>query len=228
MEDSKIYIIKISSYRESSNLYDAIAKDYGKITFIHKGIKSNTKKSQLELFTSYKVDWSGKGDIKFLRNYEIDSKNFLDKDFYIIGLYFNELIYYLARNDYQIETLYNHYHIHINNLKKEENLLVNLNNFEIGLLRLIGNYIIFDIDVHDNEVEENQKYSYDPEHGPRLNSQSQQIYSGETLLALSGKIPYSEIRLKESRVLMKRLIDYYIRPKKIMTREILKYTNFKY
>ena len=51
MEDSKIYIIKISSYRESSNLYDAIAKDYGKITFIHKGIKSNTKKSQLELFT---------------------------------------------------------------------------------------------------------------------------------------------------------------------------------
>ena len=82
MEDSKIYIIKISSYRESSNLYDAIAKDYGKITFIHKGIKSNTKKSQLELFTSYKVDWSGKGDIKFLRNYEIDSKNFLDKDFY--------------------------------------------------------------------------------------------------------------------------------------------------
>ena len=213
MEDSKIYIIKISSYRESSNLHDAIAKDYGKITFIHKGIKSNTKKSQLELFTSYKVDWSGKGDIKFLRNYEIDSKNFLDKDFYIIGLYFNELIYYLARNDYQIETLYDHYYIHINNLKKEENLLVNLNNFEIGLLRLIGNYIIFDIDVYDNEVEENQKYSYDPEYGPRLNSQSQQIYSGETLLALSGKIPYSEIRLKESRVLMKRLIDYYIRPK---------------
>ena len=159
MEDSKIYIIKISSYRESSNLYDAIAKDYGKITFIHKGIKSNTKKSQLELFTSYKVDWSGKGDIKFLRNYEIDSKNFLDKDFYIIGLYFNELIYYLARNDYQIETLYDHYYIYINNLKKEENLLVNLNNFEIGLLRLIGNYIIFDIDVQDNEVEENQKLS---------------------------------------------------------------------
>ena len=65
MEDSKIYIIKISSYRESSNLYDAIAKDYGKITFIHKGIKSNTKKSQLELFTSYKVDWSGKVTLNF-------------------------------------------------------------------------------------------------------------------------------------------------------------------
>ena len=79
MEDSKIYIIKISSYRESSNLYDAIAKDYGKITLIHKGIKSNLKKSQLELFTAYKVDWSGKGDIKFLRNYEIDSKKFLDR-----------------------------------------------------------------------------------------------------------------------------------------------------
>ena len=107
-------------------MYDAIAKDYGKITFIHKGIKSNTKKSQLELFTSYKVNWSGKGDIKFLRNYEIDSKNFLDKDFYIIGLYFNELIYYLARNDYQIETLYDHYYIHINNLKKEEIYLLTL------------------------------------------------------------------------------------------------------
>ena len=45
MQTSDIYIIKISPYRESSNLYDAIAKDFGKITFIHKGIKSNKKKN---------------------------------------------------------------------------------------------------------------------------------------------------------------------------------------
>ena len=44
MQTSDIYIIKITPYRESSNIYDAIAKDFGKITLIHKGIKYNKKK----------------------------------------------------------------------------------------------------------------------------------------------------------------------------------------
>ena len=44
MQTSDIYIIKITPYRESSNLYEAIAKDYGKITLIHKGVKTNKKK----------------------------------------------------------------------------------------------------------------------------------------------------------------------------------------
>ena len=43
MQTSDIYIIKITPYRESSNLYEAIAKDYGKITLIHKGVKTNKK-----------------------------------------------------------------------------------------------------------------------------------------------------------------------------------------
>ena len=50
METTEIYIIKVISYRESSNLYEAIAKGYGKITLIHKGIRSNVKKNALELF----------------------------------------------------------------------------------------------------------------------------------------------------------------------------------
>jgi hypothetical protein len=43
------------------------------------------------------------------------------------------------------------------------------------------------------------------------------------LAALSGSYSYNDKTIKESRVLMKRLIDYYIQPKKIKTREILKY-----
>ncbi len=44
MQISEIYVIKITPYRESSIIYDSIAKDYGKITLIHKGIKTNRKK----------------------------------------------------------------------------------------------------------------------------------------------------------------------------------------
>ena len=42
-------------------------------------------------------------------------------------------------------------------------------------------------------------------------------------MALSGQIEYDLETLKESRVFMRRLIDYYIQPKKIKTREILEY-----
>jgi len=228
MDISEIYIIKISAYRESSNLYDAIAKDYGKITLIHKGIKTNKKNSQLELFTSYKVSWSGKGEIKFLRSYETISENALDKKYYIIGMYFNELIYYLIKNDYQIEKLYDHYLVSLFKLKSSDQFLITLNNYEIGLLNLAGNYLNFDTDINDEEIDGTLEYSYIPEQGPLINSNKAESYSGETFLALSGKIAYQDKTLRESRLLMKRLIDYYIRPKKIKTREILKFTSFDY
>ena len=92
MVTTEIYIIKVISYRESSNLYEAIAKDYGKITLIHKGIKSNAKKNALELFIPYRISWSGKGNIKFLREYEIIRHTDYTPTHYIIGMYYNELL----------------------------------------------------------------------------------------------------------------------------------------
>ena len=223
MVTSDIYIIKITPYRESSNLYDAVVKDIGKVTFIHKGIKANKKRNSLELFTPYKVHWSGKGSIKYLRESEIIQKINFSSKHNILGMYFNELMYYLTKNDFQIENLYDHYNKSLLNLLETDNFLINLNNYEIGLLILTGHYIIFDIDTDDINVDICKKYIYMPEIGPKISSDNKDVYKGKTLMALSGKIPYDEESTRESRVLMKRLIDYYIKPKNIKTREILKY-----
>ena len=223
MITSNIYIFKVTPYRESSNMYQAVAKEYGKITLIHKGIKTNKKGNVLELFTPYKVIWSGKGNIKFLRESEsLDIIN-LNNSHNIVGMYYNELMFYLTKNDYHVEGLYEHYDISLRNLTKSKHLLEEINNYEIGLLILTGHYLIFDIDCNNNVVDKNKKYSYIPDVGPKISSDVGESFLGETLLAMSGNLPYTEITLKESRVLMKRLIDYYIQPKNIKTREILKY-----
>ena len=44
MVTSNIYIFKATPYRESSSMYQAVAKGHGKITLIHKGIKTNKKR----------------------------------------------------------------------------------------------------------------------------------------------------------------------------------------
>ena len=131
MVTTEIYIIKVISYRESSNLYEAIAKNYGKITLIHKGIRSNTKKNALELFIPYKVIWSGKGNIKFLREHEIISYIDYTPTHNIIGMYYNELLYYLTKSDFHIEKLYEHYDYSLRSLLNSKNLLINLNNFDL-------------------------------------------------------------------------------------------------
>ena len=223
MVSSDIYIIKATSYRESSNMYEAVAKDYGKVTLIHKGVKSNRKNNPLELFTNYRVHWSGKGNIKYLRDYEnLERINFSYKH-NIIGMYYNELLYYLTKNDYHIEALYSHYDESLKSLMGSTHLFVELNNYEIGLLILAGHYLIFEHDSDNQFIDKSKKYSYIPDVGPKISVSNNGSYMGETLLALSGNFPYNEISIKESRVLMKRLIDYYIQPKKIKTREILKY-----
>ena len=221
-----IYIIKITPYRESSNLYDVIAKNYGKLTLIHKGVKKNNKKNSLELFVSYKISWSGKSNIKLLRDYEIIEAPELSPNLNVIGLYFNELIHYLTQNDYYIEKLYDHYNSSIKSIINSENILVNLNNYEIGLLLLTGHYIIFDVNIDGEPVNIDGNYKYVPDFGPKLCTSRNEGYSGKTFLALSEKCAYDAMTIKESRVLMKRLIDYYIQPKKIRTREILKYISF--
>ena len=223
MYTSEIYIIKITPYRESSNLYEAIAKDYGKITLIHKGIKANKKKNSLELFSPYKVNWSGKSNIKFLRDHEVMEKLNLLPKHNVIGMYYNELMHYLTKNDYHIEKLYDHYNISLRSLQKSDNFLIDLNNYEIGILILTGHYLVFDTDANDQIIDKRKKYEYIPDFGPKVVQNGKETYSGETLAALSGHQSYSDKSVKESRVLMKRLIDYYIQPKKIKTREILKY-----
>ena len=69
----------------------------------------------------------------------------------------------------------------------------------------------------------NKKYNYVPDLGPKLSLDNKDVYMGKTMMALSGQHSYDTECIRESRVLMKRLIDYYIQPKKIKTREILKY-----
>ena len=223
MTSSDIYIIKTTPYRESSNLYEAIVKDIGKMTFIHKGIKTNNRRNVLELFTPYRVNWSGKGNIKFLRESEILEKINFSPTQNILGMYFNELMHYLTKNDFQIEKLYAHYNVSLLNLLKSENFLISLNNYEIGLLILTGHYIIFDTDSDDRNIDVNKKYNYVPDLGTKLSLDNKDVYMGKTMMALSGQHSYDTECIRESRVLMKRLIDYYIQPKKIKTREILKY-----
>tara|TARA_A100001011_G_scaffold396826_1_gene495969 strand:- start:728 stop:1411 length:684 start_codon:yes stop_codon:yes gene_type:complete len=227
MQTSDIYIIKITPYRESSNIYDAIAKDFGKITLIHKGIKYNKKSNSLELFCPYKINWSGKSDIKFIRDFESTEKLNLSPKHNIIGMYFNEIMYYLTKNDFRIEKLYDHYDNSLRNLQNSNDLLANLNNYEIGILLLTGHYLVFDTDTNGNTIEDTKKYTYVPDFGPKIVLDGKDAYSGETLIALSGQQPYNSKSIKESRLLMKRLIDYYIQPKKIKTREILKYISLK-
>lgn len=223
MITSNIYIFKATPYRESSSMYQAVAKGHGKITLIHKGIKTNKKRNPLELFTPYKVNWSGRGNIKFLRESESVEIINLSNSQNIIGMYYNELMFYLTTNDYHVEGLYEHYDISLRRLVKSKQLLKEINNYEIGLLILTGHYLIFDTDSNDNAIDINKKYSYIPDFGPKISTNFGESYHGETLLAMSGNLPYTELTLKESRVLMKRLIDYYIQPKNIKTREILKY-----
>ena len=81
MTSSDIYIIKTTPYRESSNLYEAIVKDIGKMTFIHKGIKTNNRRNALELFTPYRVNWSGKGNIKSKMTFKNPNFDFSENDF---------------------------------------------------------------------------------------------------------------------------------------------------
>lgn len=162
------YLIHSRPFSETSLIVELFTESHGRITAVANGVKrpKNVNKSLLQPFRPLLVSWRGQGDLKTL--IRIDSPTLalpLTKSYLYSGLYLNELILRLLDKELSQPVIYSAYHATLIALSKNEDIEVNLRQFELTLLSELGQGISFEVDVDNQAIEAHWRYDLLGEQG---------------------------------------------------------------
>ncbi len=188
IENQKAFILHSRPYRDTSLILDIFTENYGRLHAIARSARGpkSRYKGLLQLFSPLIISWSGRGDLFYLAQAELDEpKIFLQGNTLAAGFYLNELLIKLLALHDPHPIVFQHYKntlISLNMSLQEATLRI----FEKNLLQRIGYELLL---THEAETEQailpDQYYHYVVDQGPILSSkENQAAFIGQSLLAL--------------------------------------------
>ena len=142
----RAFVLHTRTYSESSLLVDLFVEDVGKVIILAKGArrKRSALKGILQPFTPLIVQYSGKGEIKTLRQVEAISLTLpLVSVFLYSAFYLNELLHRVLVAETEFTTLFDDYLTSIQQLAKQVPAENVLRAFELALLDNLGYHVDF-------------------------------------------------------------------------------------
>lgn len=153
--ESQAFIIHRRPYRETSLLVDAFTEDYGRMSFVAKGVRTARSRffGVLEPFYAIRLHVRGKHELKQLIDAEsIDTIPSLAPAHWLSGFYVNELLYRLLAREYAMPGLFADYQEVLAQLSSLENAEPHLRYFELSLLQALGYQLNLDVDAEGQEI----------------------------------------------------------------------------
>ncbi|TLU59913.1 DNA repair protein RecO [Thalassotalea litorea] len=165
-----VYLLHSRPYRENSLLLNLLSKDLGHISAVAYAGSSrkNSKRAQLQPFSTLQVQLKGKGSLLTLTQIEKAQLPLpLSRQFLYSGFYLNELCVRLLPQNISCETLFAHYHHALTQLEQQISIEPILRSFEFALLEELGLGIDFSVLDEDSQVQESSPdyWYYLPEQG---------------------------------------------------------------
>jgi len=223
------YVIHTRSYRETSGLIDIITQDMGRISLVARGYKTSRKGLLVALqpFRKLEVSWSGKGDLKTLVSAEeISRPVFLQGSALTGGLYINELLLRLLHPYDPCPGLFESYESTLDNLRNGGREEATLRVYEKNLLEELGYGLELGVTIGGDTIEEGQMYYYRPREGLVPVTQSLDngvMISGRSLLCLQHEQLEEPQVLKETKRLMRLLIEQHLDGRPLRTRDLYRF-----
>lgn len=183
------FLIHSRSYKNNSKLLDFLTDDFGLIRLVGRGVKNS--KDKLQSFLKLKILFTGNGDLKTLKSWEIiDNPRYLQGNSLFLMMYINELIVKLAPSDKL--NLCKDYLYLLNNLTVDKNNNEwQLRLFENEFLIQIGYGIDFEVDNFGGNIKSNLKYSFVENIGFVLDENG--IISEQLILVAKKIMPNSQM-----------------------------------
>ena len=218
------FVLHSRPYRETSLLLDIFSCDYGKIALLAKGARRSRAglASILQPFHPLKLSWSGSTDLQTLTSAEaIPPGICLRGRSLYCGLYMNELLnYFLHRHDPH-RNLFSHYAAALVTLAGEGVAEATLRYFEFALLDEIGFGLQIDANAGNRDaIRPDLHYQYRIGRGLVVSGDSIGGISGATLINLANRKLDGPEQMKESKRLMRFLIDHYLEGKPLRSRSL--------
>ena len=219
------FLLHRRPYTESSVLIDLFSRHHGRMVLIAKGarkLKSRWRGSLLP-FQSLIAAWSGRGEVKTVTGIEGEGPSCVlrGKALYC-GYYMNELVLRLLHRFDPHEDVFDNYANALALLSTEEDQERVLRIFEKQLLRDLGYgmHLVRDAD-RGNPIDPGERYRYRPDAGPLQYSDTDHrgvSVHGATLLALEEEVEFDERTRRESKRLIRSVLDYHLDGQTLRTR----------
>jgi DNA repair protein RecO (recombination protein O) len=185
-------------------------------------LKSRWRGSLLP-FQSLIAAWSGRGEVKTVTGIEGEGPSCVlrGKALYC-GYYMNELVLRLLHRFDPHEDVFDNYANALALLSTEEDQERVLRIFEKQLLRDLGYgmHLVRDAD-RGNPIDPGERYRYRPDAGPLQYSDTDHhgvSVHGATLLALEEEVEFDERTRRESKRLIRSVLDYHLDGQTLRTR----------
>lgn len=222
------FVIHRRDYRDSSLLLELFTLNDGLLPAIARGAKSGRgqRAALLQPFRPMQVSATGRGEIKTLGQVEPEGQAFsLSGTVLYCGFYLNELLMRLLQRNDPHQNLFAHYFNALTSLAEGVAIDECLREFEVSLLKEIGYELMLDRDYATGlPVQPGKVYEYVIEQGPIESSvqasAGSHLVHGRTLLGLQYRGPMDHASMTEAKVLMRRILAFYLGDKPLKSREL--------
>ncbi|WP_438864262.1 DNA repair protein RecO [Neptunicella sp.] len=220
------FILHKREYRETSYLVDAFSAQYGKLSFVAKGVRSSKSqnKSLLQPFQPLELSLYGKHQLKNLASCEASGKAFqLQGRALYSGLYLNELVNRILHSEYPYAELFALYEQSLEQLALAESIEPVLRRFEFGLLADMGYALSFDTDGQSGDsIEPQGYYQWIEEQGfvplaKQMNSKN--CFMGSDLLAIHHQ-QWQQSALSCAKIISRMALQPLLGNKPLKSREL--------
>ncbi len=167
------WVLHTRPYRDTSLLVDCLTRDHGKVSLVAAGARGAASKSGkprrghlLQPFSRLLISWTGKTELKTLRQLEQDRYLLLTGKYLYSGLYANELLIRLLQPGEAVANLFDLYEWLVDGLNQQLPLEIKLRIFEKLLLEALGYGIPLSHDGEQGQaIRDDQYYVYQQDHG---------------------------------------------------------------
>ena len=217
------FLLHHQNYRESSLIIDVFTQAAGRVSLIAKGVRQ--QKAQylglLRPFTPLNISYIGSGNLKTLCHVEAgQSDPILPGLNTYCGFYLNELLRHFIPAGEPHPDVFLSYLACLQQLKLSHAIEAALRIFETQLLQAIGYGLQLEFDyLNQYAIKVDATYQYDIEQGVTESAEGQ--IHGATLIAMQQENYTNERQLNEAKVLMRRIIDFYLQGKPLKSRTLI-------
>ena len=221
------YVLHSRPYRETNSLVQFLTAQHGRITTVSRSSSGASGKS-IQPFIPALLCCSGRSELLNLREFDPQGKAILTHpEDQMVGMYINELVVRLIPARIASRRLFKYYAAALSNVTRQEYEPV-LRKFELQLLEIAGYGLQLEYDSTTSEpLLADAVYRYAPGEGPVRCTQprlDECLCRGETLLNLHKGMPDKNSRtLREAKRLLRTVINYHLKGRKIHTRSVFRY-----
>jgi DNA repair protein RecO (recombination protein O) len=224
------FLLHSRAYRNSSLIVDLFTLHHGWISAVAKGIKSakSPLRNNLQTFQPLLVSWCGRGEMVTITQVEIETPfAVINNEQLAWGFYLNELMYRLLEKHDPHAQLFSDYQNLLLELSQATATEKHLRLFERNLLARLGYGLQLTIETNSTHaIQPDVDYYYSYDHGPSLRaadlSNTQNCYTGKSLLALADGQLDDMIILKDAKRLLRGAIQNLLGNKPLRSRELLR------